>query len=418
MILPSLRAGRARGESVRQGSAGQAGSRLRAVVVAAAGGLALGAGIATAADPPAAHPETRATMDQIFEALTTAFRDSLDEQRFQDPAHRKRVGAALRALADNAKRLQSHGRELNPSYDFLRRSLAEDAREIVLRYEQGSYEGARFLLHQLTEDCFACHSRVPSPRGFDLGRQFLETTDLANLTPEERVKLEVATRQFPAALATYERIFQDRSSPAAETSLSGAFEDYLKLVLRVGDDPARAAKTLARFRERSDVPRYLDRYLEGWIRSLHGLRPDVAPKQELARARELIRAGQLANFFPGDRQGLVHFVAASSLLHRRLERAKPGEADLSEIYYLLGVTESYISRSAWVSETEFFLESAVRSNPRSPFAERAYAFLEEYLVAGYTGSSGLHLPPETKALLKELHGLLGGATPARGPAER
>ncbi len=373
--------------------------------------LALAALLASfAAGPSGAdeveRPETRAAMRELFGALTTAFAASLSEKEFESPEQRERVLGALRALERHAERLEAHGRELDPSYDFLRRSLAADAREIVLRYEQGSYEGARFLLHQLTENCFACHSRVASPRGFSLGRGFLESIDLARLTPEERVKLEVATRQFKAALASYERLFRDRSNPAAEISLSGAFEDYLKIVLRVTGDVGRARTTLVRFRQRPDVPRYLDNYLEGWIRSLDGLKLDVPQGLELVYAREHIRQGQLANFFPEDRQGLVNFVAASTLLHRFLGHAPPTGEGLAEAYYLLGVTESYISRSAWISETEFFLENAIRIDPDSPYAARAYAFLEEYLVAGYTGSSGLHLPPETEARLKELRALL------------
>jgi hypothetical protein len=385
-------------------------ARLVGLVVATSVALGVAPGPGGAAgEAEEARPETRATMRELFQALTTAFTASLSEARFQHPEAREGVQAALAALARNAEKLQSHGRELDPSFDFLRRSLADDAREIARRYQDGSYESARFLLQQLTEDCFACHSRLPSDRGFDLGRSFLATADLRGLTRDVRVKLEVATRQFDAALGTFEAIFRDPGMDAAEISLSGAFEDYLKIVLRVRGDVPRATRTLSRFRERPDVPRYLRKYLDGWVASLGSLDLAVPAGAELARARDLIREGQLANFYPEDRQGLVQFVAASSLLHRHLGASPRPDKDLAEVYYLLGVTESYISRSAWVSETEFFLETAIREDPKSPYAERAYAFLEEYVLAGYTGSSGLHLPAETAARLEELRGLLGGS---------
>ena len=57
---------------------------------------------------------------------------------------------------------------------------------------------------------------------------------------------------------------------------------------------------------------------------------------------------------------------------------------LAEAYYLLGVAESFISRTLWMSETEFFLETAIRLAPKSVSARQAYAFLEEYVLIRYT----------------------------------
>jgi hypothetical protein len=82
---------------------------------------------------------------------------------------------------------------------------------------------------------------------------------------------------------------------------------------------------------------------------------------------------------------------------------------LAEAYYLLGVAESYISRSLWVSETAFFLETAIHLAPKSVHARQAYAFLEQYVLAGYTGSAGLHLPADVRVHLAELRRLLDGS---------
>ena len=69
--------------------------------------------------------------------------------------------------------------------------------------------------------------------------------------------------------------------------------------------------------------------------------------------------------------GLVHFVAASGLLHRFLETRDAGvEAD-AEAYYLLGIAESHIVSSMWTDQTSFFLETAIRLRPHSPLAGQA-----------------------------------------------
>lgn len=351
----------------------------------------------------------QATMRQIFQTLTTAFTLSLNGQQFEDPANHPQILDALRALSQNATNLETHGQELNPSFGFLRRSLARDAREALKHYEEGDYKGSRFVLHQLTENCFACHSRLPSPRRFDLGKHFIEGIKIERLPLKDRVRLQVATRQFDAALEMYEAIFRSPSMAPAQMSLTGAFGDYLKLSLRVRNDFARAIATLEGFRQRPDMPRYLTDYIVSWVEALKELQHRKVRGDPLTRARTLIREGQSRNRFPADRQGLLHFVVASSVLHRYLDSGPTNKGQLSEAYYLLGVTESYISRSFWISETEFFLESAIRLDPKSPLAEKAYVFLEEYTIAGYTGSLGLDLPPDVRAHLEELRRLIDGS---------
>ena len=130
------------------------------------------------------------------------------------------------------------------------------------RYEQGQYQQARFALQQLTDQCFACHSRFTHPQSFDLGKRFLTTLPLAQLSLRDQVRLAVATRQFDTALETCETLFR--------------------------------------------------------------------------------------------------------------------------------------STTMWVTETPFFLEMAIRPDPSSPMAAKAYDLLNAYMLAAYTGSGGVHLPEEVQ----------------------
>jgi hypothetical protein len=360
-----------------------------------------------AAEAP--HSGFQGTMRDIFQALTAVFPLSLNVEQFQDPAQRTHILAALRALAHHAGGLTTHGQGVPRYLDFLRSALANDAQQALHRYEHGQYQAAQFALHHLTEHCFACHSKLPHARRFALGQQFLEEIPLASLPLKERARLAVATRQFQTALEIYETLFQSPAIAAGEIGLMGAFEDYLKIVLRVENDFMRAFLTLETFRQRPDVPAYLTEYTESWVEALKELQAVEAPDEALPYARMLIREGQGRNRFPSDRLGLVHFVLASSLLHRYVDTSSVQGLPLAEAYYLLGVAESYISRSLWVSETAFFLETAIRLAPKSVHARKAYAFLEQYVLVGYTGSSGLHLPDDVRAHLAELRRLLDGS---------
>lgn len=353
-----------------------------------------------------AKRDLRPTMHAIFQALTTAFPLSLDAQQFQSEKYRQSLHGALRNLTKNAAGLSQHGRHVPAGFDFLRQSLKQNAQETLELFEEGHFEEARFVLQQLTDNCFLCHSQLPSNRQFSLGKRFLEQIPIDRLSQHERVRLAVASRQFDIALSTSEALFRSTDIPAAQIDLMAFFEDYMRIGIRVQSDFTRIIKTLETFRQRSDVPHYLAQHLNSWIQSLKTLQADASQANDLTHARALIQVGQRHNRFLADRQGLVYFIQASSVLHRYVAADTKSKQQLAEAYYLLGVAESYIQRSSWISETEVFLEAAVRLAPTSPFGKKAYAFLEEYVMTGYTGSSGLHLPSDVQARLDELRRLV------------
>ncbi|MDP3936613.1 MAG: hypothetical protein Q8R92_00575, partial [Deltaproteobacteria bacterium] len=119
--------------------------RPTAVVPVAALFLLLAAGrlapsLAVEGDDKAA---TRAMMQGIFASLRTAFVASLNEKQYESPKQLKEIQTALESLAANAGYLEAHGQNLNPSYDFLRRSLAADVREAARRYKEGEFGSSR-----------------------------------------------------------------------------------------------------------------------------------------------------------------------------------------------------------------------------------------------------------------------------------
>jgi hypothetical protein len=122
------------------------------------------------------------------------------------------------------------------------------------------------------------------------------------------------------------------------------------------------------------------------VATLKALQHDNSDGNELDRVQRLIQQGQQRNRFLADRQGLIYFAVASSDLHRYVSSDSKSLSQLAEAYYLLGVVDSYIPRSSWISETEFFLEQAIRLAPNSPVAKNAYSFLEEYIMMGLTGA--------------------------------
>jgi hypothetical protein len=74
----------------------------------------------------------------------------------------------------------------------------------------------------------------------------------------------------------------------------------------------------------------------------------------------------------------------------------------AEAYYLLGLIETRIGHVYWLSQAEAYLETAIRLAPGQPLASDAYTLLDEFLVAGYSGSGGTNVPPDIQAKLDRL----------------
>jgi tetratricopeptide (TPR) repeat protein len=380
---------------MRRGPRGPAAAALTALVLAAcADGLGRRA--------PEADPATKTVMAEILAALAVALPLSLSAERFTAPENQPALAESLAALRARAKELETHGASQDPGFALGSRSLARDAEEIVRRFDAGRLEEARFLLGTLVDDCVGCHSQLPSPRDSALGASLVETIDAARLTPLERARLEVATRQFERALESYEALLRSPGESPALLDLEGVPRDYLTVAVRVREDPERARETLEAFAKRPDVPSYLATLLAVWIRALGELRGALDARDPLAEAERVLEAGAALGRFPRDRAGLVHEVVASSLLHRYVSAGPSGTPEAARAYFLLGVSELRSGRPVWLSQAEGYLEMAIRTQPGSEWAKRAYVVLEEETLADYSGSGGVHVPPDVRQRLRAL----------------
>lgn len=368
--------------------------------------------VALGATPAASG--TRAAMRAIFDALVELMPLSLTEARFEARAERPRVEAALQRMLDNAEGLRRHGADLPASYEFLRQTLVNDLSQAEESYRLGHFEAARFLVHDVVNACFGCHTRLPETERFDMGAELLGQSEVASLPLAERALLATAARQFDTALGLYEALFLAAGESPSNIAYSGAFENYLKIAVRVRGDLERTSAAFRRFLERGDVPTYLRIHVESWLEALAELRVAELPEDGLEAGRQVFREAQLRSLFPEDPRALVHFVEASRLLHGYVQAhaadadaaAAPARDRLGEAYYLLGVAESHITSNYWYSETEFFLESAIRLSPGSSYARKAYAWLEEDVLMGYSGSAGLALPEDVAEYLGKLRRLI------------
>jgi hypothetical protein len=128
-------------------------------------------------------------------------------------------------------------------------------------------------------------------------------------------------------------------------------------------------------------------------------------------ARTEIEQAERAHPKEDERDELVAYLDASSLLHRYVADGRAPHSDQAEAYYLLGLIETRIGRIYWLSQAEAYLETAIRLAPGEPIAKDAYALLENFLV-GSAGGEGSHAPPDIREKLDALHRISEGEVPA------
>jgi hypothetical protein len=355
--------------------------------------------------------DPRPTMREVFEQMKILIPLSLDEATWADPEAQPRIKGALDRLENAASVLEIHGRNREAGFNELALNLERDLREVREHYRIGAFEEARFFLTGSLQSCVACHVRLPSERTFAFADQLVGQVEIQALDPRERAWLYVTVRRFDSALASWEALMADPKLTPAELDAGGVLVDYLNVALRVRTDIPRAKKALASLAARKDIPVYLSERIASWRGALDRLDPATfrpnAPKALEHGAALAIEAGQVAQG-PFGRDGLIQDLASASLLVRWLEedRARRSSETRNPAYYWLGVVEARSLDGFWVNLSERHLESAIRADPKGPYAKKAYARLEETQFLGYGGASGNDLPADVVTNLRELRELI------------
>lgn len=362
-------------------------------------------GLAAATARAEDRTQLRASMQSIFASIQVLLPLSVDDDAFADPANRERITQALRNLAQKAGGVASHTDASDRSMRFLAGSLEREAEETLYRYQTGEVEGAQFFVQRLTDFCVACHSRLPSAADSPVAADFVSEGVLAQLPPPRRATLQAATRRFDDAMTTEEKWIARKDVHPAE--LLDPITDYLIIAIRVKGDLKRPIPTLEKLAARPDLWVQLRADVQEWIATLRAHAADAGAPPSLEHARRTLDEARAVIQFPSDRRALVHYLLASSELHRWLDShpdAPPTTA--AQAYYLLGLIETRISGNYWVSEPDFYLETAIRLAPQSEAGRDAFALYEEETLLGWSGSGGVHLPEDVKAHLDELRKLV------------
>jgi hypothetical protein len=353
--------------------------------------------------------DTRSVMRKAYTALSQLLPAALaPEPMLEDDASSK-ISAAVETLAEAAAQIESHARPADAGFRFLGRSLASDAVMIRKRMAAERFQDAGVLVVRMTENCIACHSRLPAQREPAFAAALATSVDRGGLSPVHRARFEIALRQFDRALDIHERLMTDPAVVPAALDVTGALTDYLAVALRVSRAPDRVRANLQKFAHRSDLSETLERALPIWIEAVASLAPKLDEPPTLELAADILERGESLRRYPADRADLVHKIIGSGILYGYVQRENVPQDSLAKAFYLLGISDAFLRRSFERSEAQFYLEQAIRLQPGSDLAKTAFAELETQTLLAYSGSSGLHLPSDVQRWLAQLQALARSA---------
>ena len=373
------------------------------LILAIALSLSCVAGADRRATTPSAEPDrTRTAMHELFAALGELLPPAVSGE-LGAPEQSAAQAESLAVLRRRSGELAEHGGPLPPGARLLATALEDDATRAETFFSRGAYQSAAFLIARIVDDCSGCHSRLPSGNA-PVSAGFVDSRRMQGLDGVERAEIAAATRQFDRALELFESAF--RASDASPEILLSPLTRYLIVSLRVARDPGRAAATIGRLARRDDLPPVVARDLAHWHRALEATSAkDLEGTTVAAATAALERAEGLARH-GADRRPLVEFLVASTQANDLAAKPQDSPQDVALLYELLGRAEQGIAQNIWSTRADLYWETAIRLSPGSPAAKRAFESLETEIRAGYTGSSGLHLPDDEAQRIEALRALV------------
>ena len=329
-----------------------------------------------------AEKTTKNKMRRIYKDLEAVFPLAVQEGQFANKKNKARIEQGLRNLEKDVADLNRHGtKKRDVAFVFLSYSLEETAAQARQAFQKGHYDEAGQLIRNLTDYCISCHSMQAGDKSSGFSAGFTKIEGTSKLSLMQKVRLQIATRQFVAAMDSWEALLDDPHYGTPMMIPGDPFLDYLIVTLRVRKEPARALKSVQRLLKKPEIPGYLRESLQSWEVALKKIIADpTLRKANLPTARRAMDAGRRIMETPFDRAGLIWYLHGSGLLMEYIQTRPKDRDKVAEAWYLLAMTELMTGRSLWLSKAMNYLETTIMVAPNSRWGKKALNMMEEHLV--------------------------------------
>lgn len=355
-------------------------------------------------------------MQQLYALLSELLSDSSSPTRFSAPKNRARIEKNVTELSRAAHSLGKDSPDADPTVRVLATLFADETKRAAQEFRRGNQEYSRTVIQGVSSYCIACHTRS------NTGKQ-MQSLPLEPRGPEltilERGTFFAATRQYDRALAEFRKIIQN-SALASQDPIAWerAIRYALAITVRVKSDPDLTLDIADRVLSTPGAPYFMKQDAAVWKKSVttwkeEPVRHESTAAGLMAEATRLMDGARAQQQYPLDRSADVDYLRASAKIHDLMRKAPDGEL-LQQAFLMAGVTYEVLRTLNLGELNEIYYEACIRRDPQSPLARTCFERYEQSLYAGYSGSSGTHLPDDLRERLRTLKKMLPGedAAPA------
>lgn len=311
-------------------------------------------------------------------------------ERFEKKENRERVLAEVESMAKSAKNV-SHNPTLisrDPTVRFVSSQFSQDLQRTLDSLKAGKFEFARYQLVKVSGYCVECHARTQQGPFFE---SHAKESFLSNLTDYEKAQYFVSARRFEEALKTLKATL--KNPPANKPFLFQEKSAHLALMVSVQylRDPKQTKEIVQILLDSKDTPHFLRSKARSWMLSVNKWEKEGKDKFDFAKIKKTLDSQ------PNELDSMRSISLLLNYLSQERSKEETGEA-----LYWTGVAYESLNEISPLQLHENYYESCIRILPRSPWAKKCFARLEDSIRFGYSGSSGTHMPVEVQVYLDHL----------------
>ncbi|MGZ5279008.1 MAG: hypothetical protein ACXWC9_03650, partial [Pseudobdellovibrionaceae bacterium] len=322
------------------------------------------------------------SMRLLQQSLTELGPILFDSQKYKDPKRQEFLKQEIQKMAAVSKNVV-HDSTIDyrdPTVRFVADQFAQDLQRANRSFLDGRQDYARFQLIKVTSYCVECHTRtrqgpeIDSTWGSKMNFQEMEIVDQAEFL--------IASRKFLPAFRLLLKSLQSTN----QTQL-GRQEQMAKLALQIAvqyqQDPKMALKVITAVQKNPKTSYYLKTQALSWKESVQKWQQEPERPVTLLNLQALFqnRTSEIDTMrvIPGVLKILV---------------SNPTGDSLGEALLLAGQAYENISGVSFIEIHENYYRACIRNRPHSAIAQNCLQHLRKSVTAGYSGSSGTHLPVE------------------------
>jgi TolA-binding protein len=359
--------------------------------------------------PPQRNSEWNVKMQELRASLTKLIPFLFDDAKFNAKENRPMLESEIKKFYELSQAINQGGAhpvlvpDSDPGLAAISREFSQEIGRANDALKSGHRDYARSVLRSSVAYCISCHTRSDSGPRFDLEGLYGQLEELPSV---QKMRILIATRNYDKALSE----FQKRLTSPRPVLDYAEFEQGARIALavsvRVKRDPMHTAELIKSILQSSMATPSLKQTASGWQKSVarwQAESPASVTGEEglLAKGRELVERAQAKQAYPADADGDIDYMRASSILHDYLTKYPQGQARAEGLFLIGQCYEALKDLGFWTLHERYY-EACIKQAPHTNLAVQCMSRLENSMISGYTGSSGVHVPPEIRKQLGEL----------------